>query len=206
MKCEKDVCSKEAITGSQFCLDHMGKTEAKERLAQLLEKLEDHEKTYLAILQEKRIGEENIALAQARQDYEATAPQEFESIEQKIEFRQRQAEIQGEIKSVSFAAFLKTCQTEEMFMEMRYLNLGKDGRHFIVLNDVYWPIVPDRINKVPHPIAELYRNKVKMFSQAERMRQTLSVGNADTGAKPMGEWLQVPQYAAKLEDATKGKI
>lgn len=207
MKCKNETCPKWAVSDSEWCEDHMPESEARERLAQVLEEMEAREATYMDKLDVQRDAEEQIHLARGKQDYEETAPEEWAQMQKKVEAKAEQAKLQGELKEMAFADLVKDprCPQEEIFLEEEFLNIGADGRWYVSLNGVNWPVKSNALNRIPHPFAADYRSKVKLRTYKQKMIRTLSVGDYDN-PKDWREWKTKQEYDAALQRARFGLL
>lgn len=201
MLCADDVCGKPVVPGSKWCEDHMPESEARERLAGFVEKLKEKEASFDQILEAEKSGEEQIALARLKQDFEKTAPKEAEEKRLKAGAKFEQATIQGELKEMAFADYVQgpDCPRVQIFLEARYLNWGLDGQCYLLLNGVDWPVKPDTVNEVPEPFAQDYKSKMGAWAYLQKVERALS-------AETPREMKSDAEYERLLTKASKGDL
>lgn len=211
-KCANDTCPTDAVEGSTWCMDHMPLSEHEERLARMLEQMEAHKASLMDRLDLKRDTEEQMHLARHKQDYEKVAPDEWEKIQGKLAARAEQAEIQGELKEMAFADYVKdpSCPHVEIFLEEKYVNIILDNRsgraiYCLSMNGVHWPVKPNALNKIPYPFAADYRSKIAMWAHLKKMEDALSVGNYDR-PPDRSDFKSQPEYEALLQRARRGEL
>ena len=208
MKCTNDICPQEAVAGSEFCVDHMPESEARDRLAQTLDEMKAREASYMDRLDKERDTEEQIVLARAKQDYEKTAGEEYAEIEGKVVAKAEQARIQGEIRELAFRDRVRHPDNprEDIFLERKYLNRSlRTGEYCLSMNGVDWPVKPDAMNNIPHQFAYDYRSKMNAIAYLERVKAALSVGSYDI-PPGQGDFKTQGEYEFLLQKARHGKL
>lgn len=207
-KCTNDICPQEAVAGSEFCVDHMPESEARERLAQTLEEMKAREASYMERIDKERDTEEQIVLARAKQDYEKTAAEEYAEVQGKLTAREEQARIQGELREYAFADQIKHPDNpcEDIFLEKKYLNRSlRTGEYCLSMNGVDFFVKPDAMNNIPWQFAYDYRSKLKSIAYLDKIKAALSVGSYD---KPpdTGDFKTQGEFEFLLQKARHGNL